>query len=175
MTRILFDRTRAVGVACAVNHALREFRAEREVILSAGALQSPKILQLSGIGPADHLRSFKLPVICDSPGVGANLRDHWGLRLQYSLFGASDHNWRLRRIMLWMSVLRYLMSRTGVLSTAGAEIGASVKAMPGRFPSGCRASNRHSRRQPDCIPAEARMHGSFAAAEKPGNRHDSLR
>ena len=131
VTRILFDGTRAVGVACAVNDALREFRAEREVILSAGALQSPKILQVSGIGPADHLRSFKLPVICDGPGVGANLRDHWGLRLQYNLFGASGHNWRLRRIRLWMSVLQYLMSRTGVLSTAAAEIGAFVKAMPG--------------------------------------------
>ena len=130
VTRIVFDGTRAVGVACAVNDALREFRAEREVILSAGALQSPKILQLSGIGPADHLRSFKLPVICDGPGVGANLRDHWGLRLQYNLFGASGHNWRLRRIRLWMSVLQYLMSRTGVLSTAATEIGAFVKAMP---------------------------------------------
>jgi choline dehydrogenase-like flavoprotein len=100
------------------------------VILSAGALQSPKILQLSGIGPADHIRSFKLPVMCDIPGVGANLRDHWGLRLQYNLFGASCHNWRLRRIRLSMSALRYLMSRTGVLSTAAAEIGAFVKAMP---------------------------------------------
>src|SRR4029434_7930353 len=88
VTRILFEGTRAVGVACAVNGAFQEFRVDREVILSAGALQSPKILQLSGIGPADHLRSLKLTVICDSPGVGANLRDHWGLRLQYNLFAS---------------------------------------------------------------------------------------
>ena len=130
VTRILFERTRAIGVACTMKGKSREFRAKRDVILCAGALQSPKILQLSGIGPANHLRSLKLPVICDSPGVGANLRDHFGLRLQYRLLGAPGHNPRLRRVRLWMSAVRYLTSRTGVLSTAGAEIGAFVKAMP---------------------------------------------
>jgi choline dehydrogenase len=129
--RILFEGTRAVGVACALNDAVREFQAEREVLLCAGALQSPKILQLSGIGPADHLRSLKITVICDSPGVGANLRDHWGLRLQYPLLGASGHNPRLTRVRLWISALRYLIFRTGLLSTATAEVGAFVKAMPG--------------------------------------------
>jgi choline dehydrogenase len=131
VTRILFEGTRAVGVDCTVRGMPREFRGEREIILCAGALQSPKILQLSGIGPADHLRSLKIPVICDSPGVGANLRDHWGLRLQYRLLGASGHNRRLRGIGLWMSALRYLICRTGVLSTAVAEVGAFIKAMPG--------------------------------------------
>jgi choline dehydrogenase len=131
VTRTRFVGTRAVGVACSLNDAVREFRAEREVLLCAGALQSPKILQLSGIGPADHLRSLKLTVICDSPGVGANLRDHWGLRLQYRVLGASDHNPWLRRVRLWMSAARYLISRTGVLSTAASEVGAFVKAMPG--------------------------------------------
>ena len=131
VTRILFEGTRAVGVACAVNGTLREFRGEREIILCAGALQSPKILQLSGIGPADHLLSLKIPVICDSPGVGANLRDHFGLRLQYRLLGTSGDNPRLRRVRLWVSAVRYLISRTGVLSTAAAEVGAFVKTMPG--------------------------------------------
>jgi len=130
VTRILFEGTRAVGVDCTVRGMPREFRGEREIILCAGALQSPKILQLSGIGPADHLRSLKIPVICDSPGVGANLRDHFGLRLQYRLLGVSGHNRRLRGIGLWMSALRYLICRTGVLSTAAAEVGAFIKAMP---------------------------------------------
>jgi choline dehydrogenase-like flavoprotein len=130
VTRILFEGTRAVGVACFLNGTPREFRAEREVILCAGALQSPKILQLSGIGPADHLRSLKIPVICDSPGVGANFRDHWGLRLRYRLLGAWGHNPWLRGVGLWMSALQYFIRRTGVLSTAGAQVGAFVKAMP---------------------------------------------
>ena len=131
VTRILFEGTRAVGVACTIRGTPRKFRAGREIILCAGALQSPKILQLSGIGPGDHLGSLKIPVICDSPGVGANLRDHWGLRLQYRLLGASGHNRWLRGIGLWMSAFRYLICRTGVLSTAIAEVGAFIKAMPG--------------------------------------------
>jgi choline dehydrogenase-like flavoprotein len=131
VTRIRFEGAHAVGVACTLNDEVREFRTEREVLLCAGALQSPKILQLSGIGPADHLHSLKLTVICDSPSVGANLRDHFGLRLQYRLLGASGHNPRLRRVRLWISALRYLISRTGVLSTATAEVGAFIKAMPG--------------------------------------------
>jgi choline dehydrogenase len=131
VTRILFERMRAVGVACTIKGRSREFRAEKEVILCSGALQSPKILQLSGIGPADHLRSLKIPVICDSPGVGANLRDHWGLRLRYRLLRTAGHNHRLRGVGLLLSKLQYLICGTGALSFAGAEVGAFVKAMPG--------------------------------------------
>lgn len=131
VTRILFEGTRAVGVACTPRGVPRKFGAEREIILCAGALQSPKLLQLSGIGPADHLRSLGLPVICDSPGVGANLRDHWGLRLQYRLLRPAGHNPRLRGAGLWMSALRYLVCGTGVLSSAAAEVGAFIKATPG--------------------------------------------
>jgi len=131
VTRILFEGSSAVGAECAINGSLQQFRADGEVLLCAGALQSPKILQLSGIGPADHLRSFNLPVICDSPGVGDNLRDHWGLRLQYPLLRASGQKRRLRRLRLWLSALRYLTFRTGILSTTASELGAFIKAMPG--------------------------------------------
>ena len=130
VARIVFEGTRAVGVNCTVREIPREFRGDREIILCAGALQSPKILQLSGIGPADLLGSLKIPVICDSPGVGENLRDHWGLRLQYRLLGVSGYNRWLRRPGLWISALQYITCRTGVLSTAGAQVGAFIKAMP---------------------------------------------
>jgi choline dehydrogenase len=130
-TRIIFGGTRAIGIMAITNGRQQEFHVQKEVILCAGALQSPKLLQISGIGPADHLRSLKIRVVCDSPGVGANLRDHWGLRLRYRLLGASGHTPRLRRVRLWMSGLRYLVSRTGFLSTAANEIGAFIKAMPG--------------------------------------------
>jgi choline dehydrogenase-like flavoprotein len=63
--------------------------------------------------------------------VGANLRDHWGLRLQYRLLRSAGHNPRLRGAGLWMSALRYLVCGTGVLSTAAAEVGAFIKATPG--------------------------------------------
>ena len=132
-TRIIFEGTRAVGIMAITNGRYQEFRAEKEVILCAGALQSPKVLQLSGIGPADHLRMLKIRVVCDSPGVGANLRDHWGLRLRYRLLRASGHSPPLRGARFWMSALRYLVFRTGFLSTAASELGAFIKAMPGAF------------------------------------------
>jgi len=130
-TRIIFNGTRAIGIMAMTNGRQQKFHVQKEVILCAGALQSPKLLQISGIGPADHLRSLKIRLVCDSPGVGANLRDHWGLRLRYRLLGASGHTPRLRRVRLWMSGLRYLVCRTGFLSTAANEIGAFIKAMPG--------------------------------------------
>ena len=130
-TRIIFDGTRAVGITATTNGKHQELRVEKEVILCAGALQSPKVLQLSGIGPADHLRLLKIRVVCGSPGVGANLRDHWGLRLRYRLVGASGRSPPRAGVRLWMSALRYLVCRTGFLSTAANEVGAFIKAMPG--------------------------------------------
>lgn len=130
VTRVLFDGTRAIGVACTTNGGDRTFRAARDVIVSAGTLQSPKVLQLSGVGPAEHLRSLGIPVIQDSPGVGANLRDHWGLWFQYRLL----HRSKLARLCRSKGVsgraIRKLIRRTGMLMGRGAEIGAFVQASP---------------------------------------------
>jgi choline dehydrogenase len=90
--RILFDGTRAVGVEIARNGAAEELRAERDVILSAGAYQSPVLLMISGIGPAADLRQFGIDVRADLP-VGHDLQDHCMAQLNYetdelSLFGS---------------------------------------------------------------------------------------
>lgn len=127
VTHVVFDATRAIGVACITNGTPREFRAAKEVLVCAGALQSPKILQLSGVGPAQHLRSLDVPVIHDSPGVGANLRDHWGLRLQYRLLRRAKLARLCRGTGLRGRALRYLISRTGMFLSTGAEIGAFVR------------------------------------------------
>jgi len=74
--RLLFEGTRATGVACARPTAAADVRARRGVILSAGTIGTPKILMLSGIGPADALRAHGIAVRMDRPGVGANLHDH---------------------------------------------------------------------------------------------------
>ncbi len=76
VTRIVIERGRAVGVAYRFGKDERIVRAGREVILSARALQSPQILMLSGIGPADHLTSLGIPVVLDRAEVGSNLQDH---------------------------------------------------------------------------------------------------
>ena len=74
--KILFEGRRAAGVEYEQNGAVRQLRARREIILSAGALQSPQILMLSGVGPAAHLRKTGVEVVLDAPGVGQNLQDH---------------------------------------------------------------------------------------------------
>ncbi len=74
--RVLFAGTRATGVRFVLGAETREAEARSEVILCAGALESPKILMLSGVGPAEHLRKHGIDVVLDSPGVGENLHDH---------------------------------------------------------------------------------------------------
>lgn len=76
VTRLLFEGKRTVGVAYVQNGTEYQVRVNSEVILSAGAFDSPKLLMLSGIGPAAHLRALGIPVVVDLPGVGQNLQDH---------------------------------------------------------------------------------------------------
>ncbi|WP_193196832.1 GMC family oxidoreductase [Nostoc sp. MG11] len=76
VTRLLFEGTRSVGVEYVHEGTLHQVRVNREVILSAGAFDSPKLLMLSGIGDAEHLQAFGISVVVDLPGVGQNLQDH---------------------------------------------------------------------------------------------------
>jgi choline dehydrogenase-like flavoprotein len=128
VAKVVFAGTRATGIECIIDGRPTEFRAGNEVLVCAGALQSPKILQLSGIGPAQRLRSLGIPVVHDSPGVGSNLRDHWGLRLQYRLLRSADPNRRLRSVGLRVRPLRRLIREA--LLYAGSEIGAFIKTRP---------------------------------------------
>jgi choline dehydrogenase len=76
VTRVIFEGRRAVGVACLRNGEEQHLRANKEVILCAGAINSPQTLLLSGVGPADQLRALDIPVVADLPGVGENLQNH---------------------------------------------------------------------------------------------------
>ena len=76
VTRVVLDGTRAVGVEYSVGGVTQTAEASREVILSGGAINSPQLLMLSGIGPAAHLRDHAVDVACDLPGVGRHLQDH---------------------------------------------------------------------------------------------------
>ena len=75
-TRVLFEDRRAVGVECIRSDRIETFRAEREVILCGGAINSPQLLMLSGVGEADELGALGIPVVVDLPGVGEDLQDH---------------------------------------------------------------------------------------------------
>ncbi len=131
-TRILVENRRAVGVEYRQGGAVQQLRCNREVLLSAGALLSPQLLMLSGIGPGDELRRHGVEVLHDLPGVGAHLHDHPDVvqvmdapRLT-DLFGLSlpglGH--------LWNGVREWRSRRTGMLTTNFAEAGGFIRSQP---------------------------------------------
>lgn len=129
--RIVFEGRRAVAVACTVAGEPRRFSARCEIILAAGAINSPKLLQLSGVGPAGLLGELGIPSICDSPGVGANLREHLMFSMQYRLIpGASSYNRELKGVSLVRNVARYLFRRQGVMAGGAFDVGAFIKTRP---------------------------------------------
>jgi choline dehydrogenase len=117
VNRIGFEGRRARTVMTERRGSAIGYYADREIILSAGAIHSPKILQLSGIGPADHLRALDIEVVRDSPGVGANLREHKLVTFQHRLKEPLSDNAKLAGARLCWSVFRYLLTRRGVLAT----------------------------------------------------------
>jgi choline dehydrogenase len=90
VSRVIIEDGAAVGVEVVERGATREIRAAKEVVLSAGAIGSPTILQLSGIGDAEHLGSLRIPVVSDLPGVGKNLQDHLFGHVKFKLRDEND-------------------------------------------------------------------------------------
>jgi choline dehydrogenase len=135
--------------------------ASREVILSAGAVGSPHILQLSGVGAPEHLTRVGITVDHDLPGVGQNLQDHYIARISYAVQGVATVNERSRGIPLAAEVLRYLVTATGMLTYSASLAAASVKVLeasatpdvqcsiaPGSFEDGQSASSAISPASP---------------------------
>lgn len=120
---ILFEGRRAVGVSYQQNHGIQQARAEREVILCGGAIGSPQLLMLSGVGPADELRRFDIPVVADMPGVGANLHDHPSIGVIHECLQPIT----LANAEGLPSLLRYLCFKNGPLTSNVGEAGGFVK------------------------------------------------
>ena len=125
--RIVVERGRAVGVELAGQGVIR---AGREVILSAGAIGSPRLLQLSGIGPADHLQSLGIPVVFDQPGVGANLQDHLDLFVIAECTGPHTYDRYAKPLWSAVAALQYLATRSGPVASSLFETGGFWFADP---------------------------------------------
>jgi choline dehydrogenase len=115
-TKLLFDGTRCTGVAYRQRGQDRRELAAREVILCGGAVNSPHLLQISGIGPADHLKEIGVEVVADLPGVGANLNDHYVVRLVHRVAGAVTINQLSRGARLMREALRWATIGDGALT-----------------------------------------------------------
>jgi choline dehydrogenase len=129
VNRIVFDGRRAVAVEYERGGAVERVDAEREVILSAGAVNSPHILQLSGVGAPDHLERVGIPVHHALPGVGQNLQDHYIVRISYPVSGTPTVNERSRGLALAGEVVRYLVIGKGMLTYSASLAAASVKVL----------------------------------------------
>ncbi|MCP1337919.1 GMC family oxidoreductase [Futiania mangrovi] len=119
--RVLLTGRKATGVRYRRGGEVVEAHAAREVILAAGALQSPQLLELSGIGDGDLLRGFGIEVVHHSPGVGANYRDHYATRASWRLRDVVTLNERSRGLRFLGEVARYYLQGRGIL-THGAGI-----------------------------------------------------
>jgi choline dehydrogenase len=126
VTRVLIEQGRAVGAAYRDAHGEHTVRCEREVILAGGAVNSPQLLLLSGIGPAAHLAAIGVDVVHDLPGVGRNLQDH----VAGGIFVASRRPVSLAAAETPRNLVRYLVRRRGMLTSNLGEAIGFVQTRP---------------------------------------------
>lgn len=125
-SRLLFEGSRAVGIAYLKDGVEQEARVNKEVILSGGAVNSPQLLLLSGVGPADQLRALGIPVVADLPGVGENLQDHPFVSVCF----ASTQPVSLQGVETMENLQEYMQFQRGPLTSNIAESGAFLKTSP---------------------------------------------
>lgn len=129
--RLLFDGRRVVGVEAVRHDELLEIRAGKETLLAAGAFNSPKLLMLSGIGPADALAGLGIPVRLDRDGVGRNLRDHVSYRMNYACTGPVTAYAHTRPVRGAGAVLAYALGRRGILGSTSFPTGGFFRSHDG--------------------------------------------
>jgi len=130
-TGLVFEGRHVIGVRYRRNGAEHIARAGREIILSGGAVNSPQLLQLSGIGDADLLKGLGIGIVADLPGVGRNLQDHFAVSVAHRVRNATSinelaHGWRL-----WREIARYALTRRGLLAMNTAHVLAFLRSQPG--------------------------------------------
>jgi choline dehydrogenase len=131
ITRVIIEGGRAVGIEYRQNGQLHQVRARREVILSCGAIGTPQVLMLSGIGDGEYLRRFDIPVVADLPGVGQNLQDHLDVNIQYActqpvtLYAQVSNPLKMARVGA-----QYVLLGSGPGRSQGLEAGAFIKSRP---------------------------------------------
>ena len=126
--RIVFDGTRAVGIEAQTGDTISRYEASREVILSAGTINSPQLLLLSGVGSAAQLRSHDIPLIADLPAVGQYLEDHQIVPIQYATPKGVSLSHRFRGARSYGIGLRWLLSKSGLGASTLCETGCFFRS-----------------------------------------------
>ncbi len=129
--RIVIEGNRAAGIEYQRNGTVHTARADREVILSGGAINSPQLLMISGVGPADHLRSVGIEPKLDLPGVGRNLQDHPTVIVQVACTEPVSIDWVAKPHHKLMAGARWLLTRKGIATSNIWEAGGLVRGNAG--------------------------------------------
>ncbi|MEE9376371.1 MAG: choline dehydrogenase, partial [Rhizobiaceae bacterium] len=129
--RVLFDGKRAIGVEVRRGDRIEQVRAHREVILAASSINTPKLLMLSGVGPADHLKTHGIDVLADRPGVGANLQDHLELYIQQACTKPITLYSKLGLFSKAMIGAQWLFFKSGLGASNQFESAAFVRSKAG--------------------------------------------
>ncbi|TIL46412.1 choline dehydrogenase [Mesorhizobium sp.] len=152
--RVIIENQRATGVEIEVRRRIQVIKARREVIVAASSINSPKILMLSGIGPAQHLREYGIPVIADRPGVGRNLQDHMEVYIQQESTQPITLNSVLNPFSKALIGAQWMFFKSGLGATNHFEAAAFVRS---------RAGVDYPDIQYHFIPAAVRYDGKAAA------------
>jgi len=130
-SRLVIEEGRAVGVCYLKDGSEHEVRATGDIVASGGSINSPQLLQISGIGPGELLREIGVEVVADLPGVGENLQDHYQSRLVHETHPGMSLNedvsglWRRAKVGL-----EYVLNRSGPLTVAAGQVGIFAKTRP---------------------------------------------
>lgn len=133
-TRILFKGSRAIGVEYEKSGKLHLVHTTEEVILSAGATNSPQLLLLSGVGPAEQLNKLGIPVIADLPGVGENLQEHYDISVQHACTKPWSVNNEMAPLKVLKNGLRWVTFKDGPATTNQSEIAGYVRSRSSHRP-----------------------------------------
>jgi choline dehydrogenase len=128
--RVVFEGRQATGVEVICKGQKTFFMAAREVIVSAGSLNSPQLLMLSGVGPAPELQGHGISPVQDLPGVGADLQDHFYAHTAYRSTSESSYNRHIRGLRKYVEGVRYLVTKQGYLALGASQVAAFVKSRP---------------------------------------------
>ena len=126
-TGLIIEGGRATGVRYLAGGAHHEAHADSEVILSAGAVQSPQLLMLSGIGPGDQLRQHGIGAVADLPGVGENLHDHLEVHIKHRCASGLSQNGLLKPHRMLAIGMQWFLMRTGPAATTPSRVGAFLR------------------------------------------------
>jgi len=129
--RILFTGKRATGVEFERHGRIETVKARGEVIISASSINSPKLLELSGVGQGERLRQLGVEVLCDLPGVGENLQDHYFVGARLTLKGVNSLNQEMRLPRLALHAAQYGILRSGLLASTLSQVMGYAKVLPG--------------------------------------------